>query len=69
MVTLDAALEPDTIAKKLTFEGCAMVKCTALQENAVNAVSKDVAQICVPEDAEKRQDDGTVKLSGIQLTL
>ena len=69
MVTLDAALEPDTIAKKLTFEGCAMVECTALQENAVNAVSKDVAQICVPEDAEKRQDDGTVKLSGIQLTL
>lgn len=69
MVTLDAALEPDTIAKKLTFEGCALVKCTALQENAVNAVSKDVAQICVPEDAEKRQDDGTVKLSGIQLTL
>lgn len=69
MVTLDAALEPDTIAKKLTFEGCAMVKCTALQENAVNAVSKDVAQICVPEDAEKRRDDGTVKLSGIQLTL
>ena len=69
MVTLDAALEPDTIAKKLTFEGCAMVKCTALQENAVNAVSKDVAQICVPEDAEKRRDDGTVKLNGIQLTL
>ena len=69
MVTLDAALEPDTIAKKLTFEGCAMVKCTALQENAVNAVSKDVVQICVPEEAEKKQDDGTVKLSGIQLTL
>lgn len=69
MVTLDAALEPDTIAKKLTFEGCAMVKCTALQENAVNAVSKDVAQICVPENAEKRRDDGTVKLNGIQLTL
>ena len=69
MVTLDAALEPDTIAKKLTFEGCAMVKCTALQENAVNAVSKDVAQICVPEDAEKRQDNDTVNLSGIQLTL
>lgn len=69
MVTLDAALDPDTIAKKLTFEGCAMVKCTALQENAVNAVSKDVAQICVPEDAEKRRDDGTVKLNGIQLTL
>lgn len=69
MVTLDAALEPDTIAKKLTFEDCAMVKCTALQENAVNAVSKDVAQICVPEDAEKRRDDGTVKLNGIQLTL
>ena len=69
MVTLDAALEPDTIAKKLTFEGCAMVKCTALQENAVNAVSKDVVQICVPEEAEKKQDDGTVKLSGIQMTL
>lgn len=69
MVTLDAALEPDTIAKKLTFEDCTMVKCTALQENAVNAVSKDVAQICVPEDAEKRRDDGTVKLNGIQLTL
>lgn len=32
MVTLDAALEPDTIAKKLTFDGCAMVKCTALRK-------------------------------------
>lgn len=69
MVTLDAALEPDTIAKKLTFEGCAMVKCTALQENAVNAVSKDVAQIMANDEAKKSLDNDTVKLNGIQLTL
>ena len=69
MVTLDAALEPDTIAKKLTFEGCAMVKCTALQENAVNAVSKDVAQIMTNDEAKKIMDNDTVELNGIQLTL
>lgn len=69
MVTLDAALEPDTIAKKLSFEGCAMVRCTALQENAVNAVSKDVAQIMAKDEAEKILDNDTVKLNGIQLTL
>ena len=69
MVTLDAALEPDTIAKKLTFEGCAMVKCTALQENAVNAVSKDVAQIMTNDEVKKILDSDTVKLNGIQLTL
>ena len=69
MVTLDAALEPVTIAKKLTFEGCALVKCTALQENAVNAVSKDVAQIMAHDDVKKILDNDTVKLNGIQLTL
>ena len=67
MVWLDAALEPDTIAKKLSFEGCAMVHCTPLQENAVNAVSKDVAQIMT--GFAKEEKDDVVKLDGIQLTL
>ncbi len=69
MVWLDAALEPDTIAKKLSFEGCAMVHCTPLQENAVNAVSKDVAQIMANDEEKKILDNDTVKLNGIQLTL
>ncbi len=68
MVMLDAALEPDTIAKKFIFDGCAMVKCTALQENAVNAVSKDVARVQVA-DKEEEKDEKDVKLNGIQLTL
>ena len=72
MVQLDAALEPDTIAKKLVFDGCAMVQCTALQQNAVTAVSKDVAQISVTDqdtqEAEKNER-ADVKLDALILTL
>ena len=67
MVKLDKALEPDTIAKKLVFDGCAMVYCTELQQNAVSAVSKNVAQIMT--GFAKEEKDDVVKLDGIQLTL
>lgn len=67
MVKLDKALEPDTIAKKFCFDGCAMVYCTELQQNAVSAVSKNVAQIMT--GFAKEEKDDVVKLDGIQLTL
>lgn len=67
MVKLDKALEPDTIAKKFVFDGCAMVFCTELQQNAVSAVSKNVAQI--QTGLAKEENDDTVRLDGIQLTL
>ena len=67
MVKLDKALEPDTIAKKFVFDGCAMVFCTELQQNAVSAVSKNVAQI--QTGLAKEETDDTVRLDGIQLTL
>lgn len=67
MVKLDKALEPDTIAKKFVFDGCAMVFCTELQQNAVSAVSKNVAQI--QTGLAKEENNDTVRLDGIQLTL
>ena len=67
MVKLDKALEPDTIVKKFVFDGCAMVFCTELQQNAVSAVSKNVAQI--QTGLAKEENDDTVRLDGIQLTL
>lgn len=67
MVGLEETLEPDVIAKKLRFDGCAMVFCTELQQNAVSAVSKNVAQI--QTGLAKEENDDTVRLDGIQLTL
>ena len=67
MVGLEETLEPDVIAKKLRFDGCAMVRCTELQQNAVSAVSKNVAQI--QTGLAKEENDDTVRLDGIQLTL
>lgn len=68
-VILDPALEPDTIAKKLCFDGCAQVRCTKLQQNAVAAVCQDVAQIQL-SDADAAEQEGELTcLSGAQLSL
>lgn len=68
-VILDPALEPDTIAKKLRFDGCAQVRCTKLQQNAVAAVCQDVAQIQL-SDADAAEQEGELTcLSGAQLSL
>lgn len=67
-VALDPALEPDTIAKKLRFDGCALVRCTRLQQNAVTAVCRDVAQIQLT-DAEDAGEEEVTLLSGAQLAL
>lgn len=68
-VILDPALEPDTIAKKLRFDGCAQVRCTKLQQNAVAAVCQDVAQIQL-SDADAAEQEGELTcLSGAQLAL
>ena len=68
-VILDPALEPDTIAKKLCFDGCAQVRCTKLQQNAVAAVCQDVAQIQL-SDADAAEQEGELTcLSGAQLAL
>lgn len=69
-VSLDAALEPDTIAKKLCFDGCAQVCCTKLQQNAVSAVCHDVAQVVLTDaDADLAEEGETTCLSGAQLAL
>jgi len=67
-VKLDEDLEPDTIAKKLHFDGCAMIRCTARQENAVHAVSRDVARVQAGDLAEKKEND-TVKINGVRVCL
>ncbi len=68
-VILDPALEPDTIAKKLCFDGCAQVRCTKLRQNAVAAVCQDVAQIQL-SDADAAEQEGELTcLSGAQLAL
>ena len=67
-VDLDKDLEPDTIAKKFRFDGCAMIRCTARQENAVHAVSRDVARVQAGDLAEKKEND-TVKIDGVRVCL
>lgn len=68
-VKLEAALEPDTIAKKLRFDSCAVVYCTARQENAVHAVSKDVAQVQVEGREAEKTDEDVVCMDGVRISL
>lgn len=68
MVGLEETLEPDVIAKKLRFDGCAMVRCTEAQENAVLAVSKDVAKVQA-RDPRPEDEQETVRMNGVCLCL
>ena len=71
-VLLDPALEPDTIAKKLEFYDCVKVLCTALQYNAVRAVSQDVVKVVrtdLPEDDKKEGDPDTQVISCVKYTM
>lgn len=68
MVELEETLEPDVIAKKLRFDGCAFVRCTEAQENAVLAVSKDVAKVQA-RDPRPEDEQETVRMNGVCLCL
>lgn len=68
MVRLEETLEPDVIAKKLRFDGCAFVRCTEAQENAVLAVSKDVAKVQA-RDPRPEDEQETVRMNGVCLCL
>ena len=68
MVELEETLEPDVIAKKLRFDSCALVRCTEAQENAVLAVSKDVAKVQV-RDLRPEDEQETVRMNGVCLCL
>ena len=68
MVGLEETLEPDVIAKKLRFDSCALVRCTEAQENAVLAVSKDVAKVQV-RDLRPEDEQETVRMNGVCLCL
>lgn len=68
MVGLEETLEPDVIAKKLRFDGCAFVRCTEAQENAVLAVSKDVAKVQA-RDPRPEDEQETVRMNGVCLCL
>lgn len=70
-VKLDPALEPDTIAKKLVLNSCALVTCTALQQNAVAAVSEDVSKIQVSDAGSDEEPDKseTVTLNAAECVL
>ena len=68
MVELEETLEPDVIAKKLRFDGCAMVRCTEAQENAVLAVSEDVAKVQA-RDPRPEDEQETVRMNGVCLCL
>ncbi len=68
-VDLDEGLEPDTIAKKFRFDGCAMVSCTARQENAVHAVSRDVARVQVKGGKGPEAEDDVVRMNGARICL
>ena len=52
IVKLDGDLDKDLILERLTISDCAVVRCTPDQEDAVAAVSEDVAQI-----GGKEEDD------------
>lgn len=68
-VRLDEDLEPDTIIRNVCFDGCAMVCCTAQQENAVHAVSRDVARVQTGDDKEETADPDTVQMNGVRISL
>lgn len=69
VVTLDEGLTPEEIMAKLRLDSCAVVRCTAAQEAAVNAVAKDVATVRVTDAPETPKDENTVRRTGAQLTL
>ena len=69
VVTLDEGLTPEEIMAKLRLDSCAVVRCTAAQESAVNAVSKDVAVVKVMDAPETPEEEDTVRRTGAQLTL
>ena len=68
VVTLDKALTAEDILAKLHLNCCAVVRCTAAQEAAVEAAAVDVAQIKVT-DAKEEKDPDTLSRSGVELTL
>lgn len=69
IVTLDERLTPEEILAKLRLDSCAVVRCTAAQEAAVNAVAKDVAAVKVTDAPKETKDGETVRRVGAQLTL
>ena len=72
MVRLDPALLPDEIAKHCQFDGCALVQCTEVQQNAVAAVSRNVAQIHASQKdgpLSGLSDPDTASMQALQLTL
>jgi len=72
MVRLDPALLPDEIAKHCQFDGCALVQCTEVQQNAVAAVSRNVAKIHASQKdgpLSSLFDPDTASMQALQLTL
>ena len=69
VVTLDEGLTPEEIMGELRLDSCAVVRCTAAQESAVNTVSKDVAVVKVTDAPETLKEEDTVRRTGAQLTL
>lgn len=69
LVTLDKELDEESILKKLHISDCACIRCTMAQEAAVSAISTDVAQIKVTDAPENKEESGTVRRMGAQLTL
>lgn len=73
LVRLDPALLPDEIAKHCQFDGCALVQCTEVQQNAVASVSRNVAQIHTTDKKggplEGLFDPASTSMEAIQLTL
>lgn len=72
-VTLDEALLPDDIAKHCCFDGCAMVRCSERQQNAVASVSRNVAKIQLNDQKDGILsgwfDPNTTSMDALQLTL
>ena len=71
-VRLDPALLPDEIAKHCQFDGCALVQCTEVQQNAVAAVSRNVAKIHASQKDGPLSglfDPDTASMQALQLTL
>ena len=69
VVTLDEGLTPEEIMGELRLDSCAVVRCTAAQESAVNTVSKDVAVVKVTDAPETPKEEDIVRRTGAQLTL
>ncbi|MBR5947036.1 MAG: hypothetical protein IKZ82_00115 [Clostridia bacterium] len=70
-VMLDKSLAPSEIMAKLHINDCAVIVCTKEQEDAVNLIAVEVANICTADEAEAEDggDEDIVRINAAEYSL